>query len=139
MEKIEKLTEEQIARFPEFVQKWLDIGLSTAPADRKLAEQGIRAAYRAAKLDPPQFIIWLQSPYQLYFGKPAFEAMASSAGEKVWDQVRAQVGDQVLDQVWDQVGAQVWAQVREQVGAQVREQVWDQVREQVWDQVRAQV
>ena len=37
--KIEKLTPEQIARFPEFVERWTNIGLSTAPADRPRAEK----------------------------------------------------------------------------------------------------
>lgn len=32
--KINSLTPEQIARFPEFVKRWTDIGLCTDPADR---------------------------------------------------------------------------------------------------------
>ena len=48
MAKIEKLTDAQVARFPEFIKRWTDIGLCTDPADRPKAEACIRdiAAYR---------------------------------------------------------------------------------------------
>ena len=35
--KIEKLTPEQIAKMPEYIEKWTKIGLSTEPADRPRA------------------------------------------------------------------------------------------------------
>jgi hypothetical protein len=34
MKKIEQLTAAQIARFPEFVKRWTEIGLCTEPANR---------------------------------------------------------------------------------------------------------
>ncbi len=46
--RIEKLTQEQEARFPEFVDKWLKIGLCTEPANRVEAEKGINMAYEIA-------------------------------------------------------------------------------------------
>lgn len=61
--KIDKLTPEQIARFPEFVKKWTDIGLCTLPADRLRAEHGIRLAYETAKLKAPLKIVWTSSPF----------------------------------------------------------------------------
>src|SRR3989304_2571206 len=42
--------------------EWLAHGLSTAPADRALAEQGVREAYREVGLAPPRIYIWLASP-----------------------------------------------------------------------------
>jgi hypothetical protein len=42
MSLIEKLTDEQIARFPEFVERWTKIGLCTDPADRPRVEAAIR-------------------------------------------------------------------------------------------------
>lgn len=35
------------------MERWLEIGLSTASADRAGAEAGIRAAYASAKLPAP--------------------------------------------------------------------------------------
>lgn len=58
---IKELTEEQRAKFPEYVEKWTKIGLCTEPADRPRAENGIRLAYEQARLTPPP-IRWADSP-----------------------------------------------------------------------------
>src|SRR3990172_9554068 len=134
--KTETLTPEQISRMPEFMDKWLGIGLSTAPVDRERGEHGIWAAYQAAGLPPPKIIIWLDSPLALCYGKAMTKMIINAqVGDQVEAQVGSQVGDQVLAQVADQVGDQVLAQVRDQVGDQVRDQVGDQVRDQVGDQI----
>src|SRR5487761_966845 len=134
--RITKLTTDQLAMLPAICDQWLAHGLSTELADRSAAEAGIRAAYRAAKLDPPRFIIWLGSPMSGAIG----QAWAPAIISRYLD---AQVDDQVYAQVDDQVYAQVRAQVDDQVDDQVRAQVDDQVRAQVYaqvdDQVRAQV
>src|SRR5487761_143721 len=154
--RITKLTTDQLAMLPAICDQWLAHGLSTELADRSAAEAGIRAAYRAAKLDPPRFIIWLGSPMSGAIGQAWAPAIISryldaqvyaQVDDQVYAQVRApvdaQVDDQVRDQVGDQVGDQVYDQVDDQVGdqvgAQVRAQVDDQVRAQVDDQVYAQV
>ena len=59
---ITEITEEQKARFPEFVTRWTNIGLCTDPADRPRAEAGVREAYRCGGLEPPKEIIWCSSP-----------------------------------------------------------------------------
>jgi hypothetical protein len=58
---IESLTQEQKDRFPEFVKKWTDIGLSTRPADRQKAEQAVKNLYKLAELKEPK-IFWLSDP-----------------------------------------------------------------------------
>jgi len=142
MKKLETLTPEQTAILPTKRDEWISRGLSTEPANRAEAERGVELAYRAAGLEPPRFMIWVDSPYAGAFAQalaPGIIAavgdqVGAQVGDQVWDQVRAQVRDQVRDQVWAQVRAQVRDQVRDQVGAQVRAQVWAQV----WAQVRAQ-
>ena len=59
------LTEEQRAKFPEYVKKWTDIGLCTKRADRKKAEQACKEAYKVAGLEDPKVIIWAESPIGL--------------------------------------------------------------------------
>ena len=59
--KIMSLTSEQTARFPEFIRKWTEIGLSTKPADRERAERAIHGLYALAKLKEPK-VIWLPCP-----------------------------------------------------------------------------
>lgn len=87
-------------------QKWLEIGLSTEPADRPTAEAGVRAAYEAAGLPPPAMVVWLESPMAGAVG-----AAVLARGAQVGDQVEAQVGDQARAQVGAQVRAQAWRAV----------------------------
>ena len=130
---IEKLSAEQEVVLAQVRDEWTAVGLSTEPADRPAAEEGVRQAYRRAGLEPPSVVIWLGSPYA---GCVASAMLSQDqVGAQVWAQVGAQVWDQVRGQVGDAVWGQVWAQVRGQVGAQVGAQV----RGQVWDQVRGQV
>ena len=131
---INQLTKEQKSKIAEYRDKWLAIGLSTSPTDRKKAEQIIDEVYLAGGLATPKFKIWVQSPYR--------GALAAAMLPQIFKwgaQVRNQVRNQVYDQVGDQVRAQVGAQVRAQVGEQVYDQVYDQVCAQVYNQVRAQV
>ena len=112
--RIERLTPEQIARFPEFIEKWTRIGLCTDPADRPNAEAGIKLAYKAAGLDPPKSIVWCGSPMSqgltraIVFGLKEAEI---KIGDSVWDSLGASV--------WDSVGASVGASVRASVRASV--------------------
>ena len=92
--KIEKLTSEQEAKFDEYRDKWLKIGLATV-CDRKAAEIAIDDVYRCADLVPPKIKIWLKSPLEGTIG--------SYLLHQVWDQVRAQVKAQVRDQVREQM------------------------------------
>src|SRR6185437_8284887 len=118
MKKIQKLTAEQEALLPIVRDEWLAHGLSTKPANRAEAEAGVAAAYRAAGLQSPQFIIWLGSPW------------AGTVGQAVAPEIVA-VGLQRLGrrlQRDGQVYGQVYGQVDDQVDDQVDGQVDDQVR-----------
>jgi hypothetical protein len=105
--KINTLTAEQQALLPDIRDQWIAHGLSTDRANRPEAEEGVRQAYRAAGLEPPRFIIWVDSPYAGALAQaiapPLIAQAMGGLGDQVGDQVRAQVGDQV----WDQVRAQV--------------------------------
>jgi hypothetical protein len=152
MKRIDRLTPEQQARFGEWTKKWVDIGLSTEPADFDTATEAALKAYKLCNLDKPMVVLRMSSPYAATIGgalawsmlrdmkvKKVWDQVWDQVGAQVWDQVGAQVWAQVGDQVRDQVGDQVRAQVRDQVGDQVGDQVWAQVWDQVGDQVRAQV
>jgi hypothetical protein len=156
VKKVTKLTPEQIALFGEWSERWINIGLSTEPADFDKATAAALKAYELCNLKRPMVVLRMGSPYAATFGGalawmylreiekvakiPKVGAqVGDQVGDQVWAQVWDQVSDQVGDQVGDQVWAQVWDQVRDQVGDQVGDQVWAQVRAQVWAQVRAQV
>ena len=140
VKRIDSLTAEQVAKIPEWAKKWIDIGLSTEPADFDAATEAALKAYTLCNLKKPMVILRMQSPYAATVGGAlAWSMLRKFSGAQVRDQVGAQVGAQVWDQVGAQVGAQVWDQVRDQVWDQVRAQVRAQVGAQVRDQVRAQV
>src|SRR5487761_41219 len=126
--RITKLTTDQLAMLPAICDQWLAHGLSTELADRSAAEAGIRAAYRAAKLDPPRFIIWLGSPMSGAIG----QAWAPAIISRYLD---AQVDDQVYAHVADQVSAAATAHVAHRDCGQARNKVDDRVGDQVYDQV----
>jgi hypothetical protein len=107
------LTPQQAAMLPGIRDEWLAHGLSTQPADRPAAEQGIRVAYRAAGLNPPRFIIWLGSPWAGIIGQAVAPGIiAEILGGQVDGQVRDQVDGQVRGQVDGQVYGQMYGQVR---------------------------
>lgn len=97
MSRIESLSPTQKARFAEFRDEWIAIGLSTEPAQRGRAESAVKVMYQKAGLAAPQKIIWCGSPF--------------SQGL-----TRAVILDETL-------GASVWASVRDSVGASVRASV----------------
>ena len=157
---ITKLTQEQIDRIPEWVDKWIQIGLSTEPADFDAAIDAGLKIYDACGLDRPQVVLRARSPIECVYAGEFASALFSTktkdqVAEQVWDQVGDQVGskvaDQVAEQVWiqaedqvrskvkDRVADQVWIQVEDQVRSKVEGQVADQVAEQVWEQVEDQV
>ena len=108
VKKITTLTEEQKSRFPEWVSKWLKIGLSTERADFDAAESAGRACYRSAGLPEPIVVLRMGSPLAATIGG----VYAVNLLQQVRQQVRQQVGQQVEQQVWQQV----WQQVGQQVG-----------------------
>jgi hypothetical protein len=59
------LAPEQIATLRQYAERWVAIRRSTQPANRSAAEDGVRHAYRAAGLDPPQRMVWCGGPIEL--------------------------------------------------------------------------
>ena len=163
MKKIESLTPEQIAKFPEYREKWIAKGLSTYNPPREDAESAVKKAYTCAELKEPTTFIWVESPlhagvcYSLLKSEEIKKILnqGDSIRASVWDSVRASVGASVEDSVgasvrdsvwgsvwtsvWASVGASVGASVEDSVGASVRASAWDSVGDSVWDSVRASV
>jgi hypothetical protein len=162
MSRIENLTDAQKARFDEFIDKWMAIGLSTKKADRVMAENGIEEAYKIAGLKKPK-VVWTLSPLSSGITRyTVFEIIKhdvpsvrdsvwASVGASVGDSVRASVGDSVWDSIWSSVRDSVWASVgasvrdsvgysvRDSVEASVRDSVEASVRDSIWSSVRDSV
>ena len=125
--KIKSLTAEQESRMSEFRNKWIRVGLSTAPADRQRAEAAIRKSYILGGVPEPRKIVWCGSPFSQGITRSII------LDKKIIDSVRASVGASVRASVWDSVRDSVRASVWDSVGASVRDSVWDSVRDSVWD------
>ena len=106
--KIVKLTEQQRARMPEWVEKWTRIGLSCEPADREKAERGIRDCYRLCGIAEPRRIVWVDSPIVCVVCGPIVEQVLCGKGDPLG--VRAGVSDGVYAGVDDGVrdGVSAW-------------------------------
>ena len=100
MSRIESLTPEQVAKFPAYAEKWLKVGLSTAPCDRAKAEASIVASYRVANISGPKGILWVESP----LGCVCCAVLLKNLRASVEASVEASVRDSVLDSVWASVG-----------------------------------
>jgi hypothetical protein len=137
--KITKLTQQQIDKLPAWVEKWIDIGLSTQPADFESATEAALRAYELCGLKQPMIVLRMGSPYAATTGGCMAWGILREFRSQVLNQVWGQVESQVRSQVWSQVESQVESQVWGQVGGQVLNQVWGQVRSQVRSQVGGQV
>lgn len=62
MQRLESLTPEQDARLDFYYEKWLRIGLDTAPIDEAAAREAIVETYKCGGLEKPKEIIFVGSP-----------------------------------------------------------------------------
>lgn len=102
--KITRLSDEQSARMAEWRDRWIEIGLSTSPADRPAAEAAIAAMYRRAGLSPPK-IVWCGSPLSQGLTRAVIlngASVRASVVDSVWASVGASVGDSVWASVYGQ-------------------------------------
>lgn len=95
--RIQTLTPEQEALLPVIRDEWLAVGLSTAPADRPAAEEGVRLAYAAANLPPPQHYLWRGSPWA---GALAAAQLAAGQDPDPHAPLSTELLQQIRDQVW---------------------------------------
>ncbi len=87
--KLKRLSPEQKALLDGHRKRWAGIRLSTAPADREMAAQGVALAYRAAGYAAPKQIVWCAGPIEM----AALWAQASS--DHAGPNLKAAIADQV--------------------------------------------
>jgi hypothetical protein len=114
--RIETLTQAQLLRIPEFVERWTGIGLSTARTDRSAAERAVRRCYERTGIKAPEKFIWLKSPLA---GALAYILLA------YWKDVRRAGG---VDSVRVNISKSVPASVRHSIEASVRTSFWSSIQ-----------
>jgi hypothetical protein len=89
----------------EYLNRWAAAHLSCEPANRPLAEAGIRLAYVTAGLDPPQLIVWCGGPLEiadrLVSARPTDDVGCNVKAE-VFDHIRKKIGT-FAEVFWKQV------------------------------------
>ena len=121
------LTETEQRELEAHRAEWLEVGLSTEPADWERAERGVAACYRAIGEEPPGLVLHVPSPLGACIG--------GVLGGQLRGQLGGQLRGQLRDQLWDQLGDQLGVQLRGQLGVQLR----GQLRGQLWDQLGDQL
>lgn len=154
-----RLTPEQAALIPGFRDDWTRIGLEMSSADRGLAEQGVKQAYRAAGLDIPR-IVWCSSPLAMALIRALVLCGVTPAQRRrIASAIKARVETTHWGSFWDGVldaaegfdAAAVGASLRDRLGHSVREDLratlrrfvdddsWNSVMEGLARPVRARV
>ena len=59
---LHSLTDAQRAKLSGWTQRWIDIGLSTEPADKRTFERAVRTLYLEQRRNAPSRVIWTGSP-----------------------------------------------------------------------------
>lgn len=80
IELLDTMTSRQKSEFSRFREKWLKIGESTEPIDKEKAREAILKCYDLAldKLPRPNYILFVQSPFQLFYARPIWNRMADT-------------------------------------------------------------
>jgi hypothetical protein len=79
----------------DYLGRWGSAHLCCEPAERHAAEQGVRLAYAAAGLAPPQRIVWCGGPVEIaeqLAAASSRDAIGASVKAEIFDRVRSRVG-----------------------------------------------
>ncbi|MEV6983557.1 DUF6745 domain-containing protein [Sphaerisporangium sp. NPDC051017] len=120
------LSPEPAAYLADAVTRWDLAAHATGPADRAAAEDGVRAAYRAAGLPEPQQIVWFRSPTQAAVAAVALSGDPEARGVmREFDVLSPALLE--LDTgplVRDRVRTEPWERVRAQAAAALTPAGW---------------
>ena len=131
------LTGQDIAEVAAIRGRWVATALSTERVDRPLAEATIRLAYRTAGLDPPDTVVWTDSPLG---GASAAQQLSSTVSvaptlrDELWEHLDNQLESALGHQPWRALEGQLWRQLGPLRG-QVRDRYWRQLRHTLQPQV----
>jgi len=147
MKRIDELTKEQIARFGEWKNKWIEIGLKTGKADWDTFEKAAADCYRAAGMKAPLSFVRVESPLVLALAAPTaawildkkkgavIDTVHDAVHRAVHNAVRGAVSDAVHRAVHDEVKGEVEEAVNHAVNDAVGDAVHDSVNVAVYDAV----
>jgi len=103
--KFDKLTDEQLAQTGPWAQKWIDIGLSTEPADFDKAEEAALKCYDLIKQDRPKEVLRVASPWAAIYEGSKRAMFYKNGGKDVpegelWSYIRTNWSNYRGAQLW---------------------------------------
>jgi hypothetical protein len=133
---IKKLTPEQEALIPVYVQKWTSLALSTESIDRQKAAEAVKAVYAAIEKEEPD-VLFFDSPYAVLNAFPI--SVESVLSDEFWHRMfNREIEIALLSSLYSQLKSQLELEVRIQLDVQVElrqlnEQRRDQLNSQLWN------
>jgi len=94
-----------IEALSEYLDHWAAAHVSCEPADRPMAEEGIRLAYAIAGLTPPRRIIWCGGPLEIanqLAAARAVDAIGRNVKAEVYDRMHKRIGT-LAEVFWKEV------------------------------------
>jgi hypothetical protein len=114
---------------------WLRVALSTERCDRPAAEAAVRQAHRAAGLDAPEVVVWMDSPLGGALASVVLShhtAPPTRLWAEVWDGLWDQLGERVGDGLRERLAAGLWGQLDDRVWARLPAPARVQADEPLW-------
>jgi hypothetical protein len=127
-----QLTADQEAALARIRDEWAGIGLGVGATDRHAAEAGVRLAYQAAGLAPPERVVWLDSPLRGVLAAAMVSGLEVGSGSRG---LAIEVCGELAAQGWlagrhdgrplrSWIGPPSWARLRAEVEEQVGRYAW---------------
>ena len=136
MRGLAKLSIEQESKIPEWVEKWIGIGLSTEPADFDKAIAAALRAYSLCGLVKPLLILKVSSPYSAVLADNlAYKALRKVTSTKMKRGPKTEVDNPGEGTIKDQIRSQIGSLVKSDISSMDRYQITSQVRDQVWSNI----
>jgi hypothetical protein len=145
---INKLSQDQKTKIPEYLKYWLAQGRRVETINRERAKESIDFLYsKILKIDKPKLYVFLDSPMacQLFLNSSnqlesqLWNQLESQLGSQLRRQLWSQLGNQLGNQLWSQLGSQLWNQLGNQLGSQLRRQLESQLGSQLGRQLESQL
>lgn len=113
--------------FDRYVQDWTAIGLSTAPADRPVAEAAMWGLYREAGMKSPE-MIWCASPRELAFQR-LYIAASETHDSRLVDSER--IVRLLRNRLQGQAATAIWAGLYSRTSAEQVDVIADMIGERI--------
>jgi hypothetical protein len=142
MDRIERLTAEQLEDLVAFREAELRRALSTKPIDHERARASVRALYAAAGQPEPQHVLIFTSPMLCLMARGLLRTLPATRDQlanQIWDPIWELLGVQLGQEIWDQLGEEVCGRLVDELEGPIENQLRDQLERELRNQLENQL